>query len=719
VRRAPGRAGRRGASVQSLPVPESLRRRASVALVALTSFVLAGTALCGYTRWEIVDSQAFSSRAAAALDDREVRAVLADRIVDALTRRQAPNALVVRPVAVAAVAALADTPPFRRAFERAIRARHETLFAGDERFVLRLIPDDSLLADLAPIVFRKASTALGRDVGLPLVALDPREFELRAARGIAGFAGWWWPLVALSLLAAGACAALAASVRGALVSLGVALAGAGLLVAAAVAGLGAFVAAHAAQAVELSDESERRAVGALWAALFGDLRTAALFGAAGGAAVAALATGPPVADRLAATARRARATAATPGAWARRGRAVVMLALGAALLLEPALVVRIAAVAAGALLALVGVATLAGGAVGPTQRASGRPPSTLLLATVVAGVAAATVAAVALVLPAPRATIDGAASAGVAAACNGSAALCDRRLDQVVFPATHNSYAAARQPGWFFANQRYGIARQLRDGIRGFLVDVHYGVADPESGRIRTDLRAEGSSRNKVARELSPEALRTADRLVGRVGGGQLAGARRVYMCHTLCELGAEPLGEQLDIFGRFLAANPREVLVLFVEPYVAVDEIERGLRDAGLLSYAAALDRDRPLPTLRELLRSGKRLIVLAEQDGGTRPWYLEAFSFAQDTPYQAASAGEFSCRRYRGEADSPLFLINHWIATFPPSPRRNERVGARVLERRVRECERARGQLPNLIAVDFYERGEVVSIAERLNAR
>ena len=74
-----------------------------------------------------------------------------------------------------------------------------------------------------------------------------------------------------------------------------------------------------------------------------------------------------------------------------------------------------------------------------------------------------------------------------------------RRLDQVVFPATHNSYAASDQPGWRFAPQRYGIGRQLDDGIRGLLIDVHFGVRDPATGVVRTDLRAEGSDRNKVA----------------------------------------------------------------------------------------------------------------------------------------------------------------------------------------------------------------------------
>jgi hypothetical protein len=324
---------------------------------------------------------------------------------------------------------------------------------------------------------------------------------------------------------------------------------------------------------------------------------------------------------------------------------------------------------------------------------------------------------VALVLPAPNAAPAGAPVR--ADACNGMPSLCARRLDEVVFAATHNSYAAADEPGWFFANQRHGIARQLRDGIRAFLVDIHYGVPDAQSGRIRTDLAYEGSSRNKVARELSPEALRTADALVGRVGFGPLSGDRRPYFCHTLCELGAEPLPDQLELFRRFLDANPREVIVLFVEPYVAVADTESALRDAGLLEAAAVLDPAAPLPTLGELIDAGTPLVVLSEEDGGARPWYLDGFAFVQDTPLGATRPSEFSCRRFRGEPGSPLLLLNHWIDTFPPSPSRNQRAGGLVLRERLRRCERVRRMLPNLVAVDFYERTDVLGIVDRVNTR
>src|SRR5580698_6327859 len=194
-----------------------------------------------------------------------------------------------------------------------------------------------------------------------------------------------------------------------------------------------------------------------------------------------------------------------------------------------------------------------------------------------------------------------------AQSCDGAAALCRRRLNEVIFPGTHNSFAASAEPGWYFANQRYGIARQLEDGIRALLLDVHFGVYDPATGRVRTDLRAEGSDRNKVAEQLPASALRVADRVAGRVGVGTLHGTPEPYLCHTLCELGAEPLNRELEVIGDFLRRNPDQVVIAIVEDYVPPATIERAFEQTGLTRYVATLDRRAPMPTLGELIARGQ----------------------------------------------------------------------------------------------------------------
>ena len=62
--------------------------------------------------------------------------------------------------------------------------------------------------------------------------------------------------------------------------------------------------------------------------------------------------------------------------------------------------------------------------------------------------------------------------------CNGAAALCERRYDEVAYVTTHNAMSN-RAAGWLGPNQNFGIARQLEDGVRGLMLDVHDHEGSP------------------------------------------------------------------------------------------------------------------------------------------------------------------------------------------------------------------------------------------------
>jgi hypothetical protein len=478
---------------------------------------------------------------------------------------------------------------------------------------------------------------------------------------------------------------------------------------------------YAARAANAAGDRDARALDAVWQALFADARTAALVVALGGLLVAAVAAGARHPGGAAEVIRTRLRTVTFP-VWLRRAG---LVGAGIVCLLEPSLVARAVVVIGGGVLIAWGAgeaaAALHARLVGPPSdarpRVAGRPGAAGLLVAIGAAAisAAAFVAAGAIALDVPALP---AASPAPREGCNGSRALCDRRLNEVVWPATHNSYAASDQPGWYFANQRRGITRQLDDGITALLIDVHWGVPDARTGRVRTDLRAEGSDRNKVVKQLGPRAVRTAERLAGEIGERPLSGPRALYLCHTLCELGAEPLDAELAAIRRFLERHPDDVLLLVIEDYVPPANIRKALQDAGLLGYAAQLDRVRPLPTLRELGRDGGRLVIFAEKQGGAYPWYMPAFSFIQDTPLGNRRSSDFSCDRFRGDADSPILMLNHWIDRFPPRVTDNALIGRkRFLSRRIARCARERGVPAGVVAVDFYERGAVVGIARELN--
>jgi hypothetical protein len=237
-------------------------------------------------------------------------------------------------------------------------------------------------------------------------------------------------------------------------------------------------------------------------------------------------------------------------------------------------------------------------------------------------------------------------------------------------------------------------------------------------GVVRTDLAAEGADANKVAKAVPAPALRAAERIAGPLGVGLPSGEPALYLCHTLCELGAEPLGRELRAIDSFLKAHPGTFLMLVMEDYVPAARIAAAFRAAGLAGQAATLPRHGAQPTMGSLLEGGKRLAVFSEKGGGTPSWYMPAFDYIQDTPLGANRPDQLRCDRYRGDADSPYLLINHWIPPFPPSVRLNALIGRRTfLRRRINQCTQARGIAGAIVAVDFYDRTSVVRVAEELN--
>jgi hypothetical protein len=302
-------------------------------------------------------------------------------------------------------------------------------------------------------------------------------------------------------------------------------------------------------------------------------------------------------------------------------------------------------------------------------------------------------------------------------ACNGYSELCDRPFNNVVIPATHNSMSAADIPTWMFAQQETSIPEQLRDGIRGFLIDAHYGI--PAGDRVKTLLEDEGAARKKYESVLGKEgvdaAMRIRDRLVGVDEGN-----RGVYLCHGFCELGAAPFIPILQQIRDFLVMNPNEVITIVIQDEgVTPHDIEKCFQESGLIDFVYRGAVKPPWPTLRRMIASDQRVLVFAENNSAGVPWYHQAFESMQETPYTFHHPEEFSCRSNRGGSNAPLFLINHWIQTTPaPIPANAEKVNAyQFLLKRAQQCQRERQMRPNILAVDFYKSGDLFKVVETLN--
>jgi hypothetical protein len=300
--------------------------------------------------------------------------------------------------------------------------------------------------------------------------------------------------------------------------------------------------------------------------------------------------------------------------------------------------------------------------------------------------------------------------------CNGSAALCERPLNQVTFPGAHNAMSSADVPGWMFPQQERGLAGMLTDGIRAFLIDVHYGR--PAGANVVTDLDSETASRARFEEAVGAEGLAAALRIRDRFAGGEL-GPRGLYLCHGFCELGAQPLAPWLSTLADFLVQHPDEVVLLVVEDYVTAADLAAEFDSAGLSDLVYRGNGRAPWPALRTLIDTRQRVVVMTESGRAGVPWLLPAFDVMQETPYKFRSPSELSCAANRGGTQGALFQVNNWIDTTPaPKPSNAAIVNAHdALLARARRCQEARGLRPTILAVDFYRTGDVVGVARVLN--
>ncbi len=695
------------------------RGAVSMVLIVLATVAALAGGVTLYLRDEIVDTGAFADRAVAAVQEPEMRRVVAREIVVQLVERSSQDLVAARPVLQSVVDSIVASEPFAALARVAAQHGHRLLFERAPTNAAFDIADagtvvTSALQRLAPNLVKY----IPPQTHAVLLTLRRRSFAtatLRFADRVRVL-GIVLPLLAVALVAAAII--VAPRRRTAITRLGIAFGTAAVIAAIVLELLRVYVGSHVYGTQELSNADVRGAVGVLWGAFLGDLMTWILLTgavawtvAAASASLLAPYSGAAGLARL----RRLVRAPSTPAQRAVRGGAGIVA--GLVLILEPMWVLRVIVVAAGVLVLYVAIGELLTGIEPATPRIAGLRSGRRRrrLAAAVVTVLALTVGlGVVFALGGRAPTVH----ASAIQTCNGYTQLCSRRLDQVVFAGTHNAMSAADSPGWYIANQDRAIGQQLEDGIRAFKISTHYGIQDA-AGHVRTDIKAEGARVNRVAEKLTPQAREALQRLGQAVGLGSLKGKHDIWLCHTLCELGGTKMVDFLGVIRTFMELNPGQVVILFDEDYVDERDLQSVFKRAGLLSHLETLQRGRPLPTLGELIRSGRNVLVFAQNPvSGAYAWDMPGFSWIQDTPLGAVKPDQFTCKLNRGARTNPLLMMNNWADIFPPRPKPNVPLVQRdFLLARARQCVAQRGKVPNIVLTDYYNRGDVVGAARELN--
>ncbi|CAN6236748.1 unnamed protein product [Urochloa humidicola] len=244
---------------------------------------------------------------------------------------------------------------------------------------------------------------------------------------------------------------------------------------------------------------------------------------------------------------------------------------------------------------------------------------------------------------------------------------------------THNSFAVVgtRSPlGSAIIsppNQEDSVAAQLRNGVRGLMLDVY--------------------------------DFNGAVWLCHSFAGTCLAFTAYVPALHVLGEVEA------------FLAANPDEVVTIFLEDYTAPGSLADLFHAAGLTKYrfpihnmpSSSNNGNSSWPLLRDMIASNHRLLVFTSKQGKQATDGL-AYQWDYVLENQYGSQGLVGCPR-RAESrpmDSPAqsLLLMNFFTTNPSQSWACANNSAPLLAG-LTNCHRAAAnRWPNFIAVDFYMR-------------
>lgn len=686
-----------------------------LSLVAGSLCLLVGM-LALYGHDAVFDTEGFTDRVMEAYTDPEVEAWLAEEITVGVVERGNPDLISFRPVVSRTVEAVLGSDAGTAVVRGAVSDLHRTLFTSDGDTVTLGVTDVLILtADaLEPTNPEAADQLLEAEAGLVQIANREATADIITFGESLGVVAIVLPLVGLALLGVGA--ALWRPRRRGVEIVGGCIALTGLLLA-----VGAVVAR--AVLLILVDDDARPIARAVWDAMVGPLVVWGVGMVVLGAVLALAARNVLKPVEIAPLLRSLGRTVADPpgGPVGRLLRALIAVTLGIALLFRTDAVLQAVLVAVGVLVLIWGLSELlrlfvpASESAGAAAR--GRPRLGLRVAAGLMGLGALVILGVAFAAnrspdPPPQPVVD---------ACNGHRELCDRPLDEIAFAGTHNSMAAAEVPGWLLANHDRWIPEQLGAGYRALLIDTWYGFPTTKDSGVVTDMSAdEEPGVDPIDAQTTAAAERTRQRLTPSID----TSARGLFLCHGFCELGAVPLEDGLLEIRTFLLQNPNEVLIVFVEDHTSAVDTAAAFEEAGFADLAWTVEGGAELPTPREMIESGRPVLIMSENDTeGAPDWYHEGFALTQETPYSfdspEALAAPDSCRPNRGEPDSPLFQMNHWVQRVaPPMPSDADVANEReFLLERARRCEMVRETTPNIVAVDFHERGDTLAVVDELN--
>lgn len=275
--------------------------------------------------------------------------------------------------------------------------------------------------------------------------------------------------------------------------------------------------------------------------------------------------------------------------------------------------------------------------------------------------------------------------------CNTLPSNCALTVDQVLFPLVHNAMSSYRDY-FVAANNNLPAEDALVAGFRGLMLDS----CICESNTL-TDVK---------------------NFFTGGISEG-------LGFCHGTCDVGVRDPHKLLGSVKSFLDVNPNEVLMLEFEiKDNSLEDLFLAIDRAELIEYIYRPESkiDIKWPTLQQLIDDNTRLLIFAHGDGiescqdfNCPEGILYTFDHWTQTNWN-----DDTCD-IKGSDIEPktFFLMNHWLNSDLNLPSRDKAEEFNTFDKLVERFKRCQGRLPNIVAVDFWDVGDVLAFVKEVNTQ
>ncbi|MEI6806723.1 MAG: hypothetical protein WCK49_09505, partial [Myxococcaceae bacterium] len=290
----------------------------------------------------------------------------------------------------------------------------------------------------------------------------------------------------------------------------------------------------------------------------------------------------------------------------------------------------------------------------------------------------------------------------------------DLRYDEVTYLTAHNAFTIHTE-GWNIYQQSLNFDQQFEYGVWSFMIDLHWckdGDSEPLYVALAHEFRA-SKNRYNYTEPRNHVHLSSCDR----------SSAQRTRPGHRSFESFLK------EYVKKWLEKDANAIITLHLESYLGIDgaaQLRTLFSRAGVLDYIYRNHSQNSWPTLGEMRKTGKRLVLFSSNSGDSVLDDVFSTIHYRETAYDLTSSP--NCERRFDERDysntTSLLLINHFYSiAFEASTLTYHQINnpyatsmldkysnvvSPELWKRTDQCFQQEKIYPTFIAVDFIEEGD-----------